>query len=141
MPSCCYNGSLLVAKAIFDWGAIFHPCHTSTALAGCVTGHGLHQPILCEVILGDNDKLVLSLILHSYEGESDSGLCSIYIDEYSSLGHVGPEHSTTQPTNHSLIRPAEMLAVAESRTFFSFFFSHSLSLPTTHCPNFQIMEK
>lgn len=141
MPSCCYNGSLLVAKAIFDCGAIFHPCHTSSAVAGCVTGHGLHQPILCEVILGDNDKLVLSLILHSYEGESDSGLCSIYIDEYSWLGQVGPEHSTTEPTNLSLIRPAKVLAVVENRTSFLIFPSHSLSLATTHCPNFQIMEK
>lgn len=79
MPSCCYNGSLLVAKAIFDWGATFHPCHTSSAVAGCVTGHELHQPILCEVIFGDNDKLVLSLILPSYEGESMVGCCSIHI--------------------------------------------------------------
>lgn len=41
-------------------------------LADYATGCGLHQPRLCEVSLGDNDKLVLVPILHSNVGEMGS---------------------------------------------------------------------
>lgn len=41
-------------------------------LAGCATGRGLHQPRLCEVSLGNNDKLVLVPTLHSSAGEAGS---------------------------------------------------------------------
>lgn len=88
-------------------------------LADCVTGGGLHQPVLCEVSLGDDDKPVLVPVLHSSVEETGRVAgCGIYTDECSWLGHAGPEPSMfTGPKDHSPTRLGEGLLVAESRTF------------------------
>lgn len=76
VPSCCHNGSLLVAKALSDqWGNLSplprFPCHCSLTVSqasGCISLYSV------KLVRGGDDKLVLHPILHSSVGERGSSM-------------------------------------------------------------------